>query len=79
MTIAEVVKAKIEEHKYLCYANTSMILDVICEQLAAEKINATWSGRTIYIDDKPIASITTYREKIVEGYVVSIDKYFMKG
>ena len=49
----------IEKAKELLYFNTSMALDLICEDLAATGLNATFSGRSIYIDNLRVASIKT--------------------
>ena len=48
--------------KELLYYDTSMALDMICEELATKGYNATFSGRSIYIDDVRVASIKTCKE-----------------
>lgn len=53
----------LEEQKVLLCENTSMHLEMICEQLYyTYGINATFSGKSIYIDDKRVASIQTCKE-----------------
>lgn len=72
----EIVKAAIEKHMGLCYENTSMFLDLICEDLYFNSgLNATFSGRSIYIDDKRVASIATCVEPCEDAKIVSIYKY----
>lgn len=74
MTNKEQLIHELEEVKNNLYWDTSMILEIICEQLSAKGINATFKGRTIYIDDQKVASITTYKEG---KNLIAIDKYFI--
>ena len=52
----------LENAKERLYQDTSMALDIICEELAKKGYNATFSGRSIYIDDLRVASIKTCKE-----------------
>lgn len=59
----ETLKTVLEDAKGLLYENTSMALDLICEKLYFEyELNATFGGRSIYIDDVRVASIKTCKE-----------------
>ena len=58
-TLAQVL----EIAKGLCYQDTSMALDLICEELCYNHdIDAKWSGRSIYVGDQRVASIEVSRE-----------------
>lgn len=53
----------LEHHKNLLYQNTAMALDLICETLFYKYgFNALWQGKSIYIEEKRVASIETYKE-----------------
>lgn len=59
----EILKTVIEENKGLLFENTSMILDVICENLFYKhNIDAVWQGRSIYVNHKRVASISVSKE-----------------
>ena len=59
----ETLKVVLDEAKGLLYEDTSMALDLICEKLYYEyKLNATFNGRSIYINDVRVASIKTCKE-----------------
>jgi hypothetical protein len=71
------VEQIIKEAKDCLWQNTSMVLDVICERLYYEHgLNATWQGRSIYIDDARVASIETCKEA---KDAVGIYRYKMIG
>lgn len=72
-TIEQVIK----ESMSLCYQDTSMALDCICETLCyVHGIDATWGGRSIYVGDERIASIETCKEG---KDIVAIWRYKMIG
>ena len=55
-------KALKKSQEILCQ-DTSMCLDLICEDLFYNYgINATYLGRSIYVDDVRVASIKTCKE-----------------
>ncbi len=58
----ETLRQALEKAKELLYYDTSMALDLICEDLAANGLNATFKGRSIYIDDTRVASVKTCKE-----------------
>ena len=59
----ETLAAVLRHHCGLCYQNTGMALELICETLAHEHgLPAFWSGRSIWIDGVRVASIETSRE-----------------
>jgi hypothetical protein len=59
----ETVEKVIKENMALCFWDTSMALDIICEGLYyTHGIGAKWSGRSIYVGDERVASIVTCRE-----------------
>ena len=63
MTESEILMQVLEEQKQILCDSTSMILDLICEKLCyTYGKNATFSGRSIYIDNIRVASITTTAE-----------------
>lgn len=63
MTQAEILNAVLEEQKQILCDSTSMHLDMICEKLFyTYGKNATFSGKSIYIDNVRVASITTTAE-----------------
>lgn len=73
MTHIEILTAVLEEQKQILCDSTSMQLDMICEKLYyTYGINATFRGKSIYIDDKRVASITTTAE---DKNIIGIYKY----
>lgn len=59
----EVIVSVLDEHNHCYYQNSSMALEIICEDLFYNyKIDARYRGRTIYIGDKKIATIKVDRE-----------------
>ena len=73
MMITDILANVLENQKKLCCQNTEMHLELICEQLVyTYGINATYSGKSIYIDNKRVASIQTCKE--TTG-CVGIEKY----
>ena len=63
MTLTEILTQTLEEQKQILCDSTSMVLDMICEKLFyTYGKNATFSGRSIYIDNRRVASITTTAE-----------------
>lgn len=58
----QLIVETIENAKQILYWDTSMCLDMICEELAKKGLNATFSGRSIYIDDTRAASIKVCKE-----------------
>lgn len=59
----EVIAKVIEDSKCVYYSNTSMALDIICERLFYNYgIDATFSGRSIFVDDARVASIRTFKD-----------------
>lgn len=76
----EIVEKVIIDNKSLCFENTEMILDVICEQLYYNHgLDATWSGRSIYIGNERVASIRTCIEPCEDCKIVVIYNYKMIG
>lgn len=73
MMTTDILISVLENQKKLCCHNTEMHLELICEQLTyTYGINATYSGKSIYIDDKRVASIQTCKET---KDCVGIEKY----
>lgn len=71
-----ILEQAIVEAMGLCYENTSMALDCICEKLYYNYgLNASFSGRSIYIDDARVASIQTCREPCEDAKIVAIYSY----
>ena len=67
----KILKNVLEYHYGLLYESTAMALELICETLCYNHgKNATWQGRSIYIDDKRVASIKTCKEgeKVIAIY-----------
>lgn len=63
MMITDILTNVLENQKKLCCQNTEMHLEFICEKLIyTYGINARYSGKSIYIDDKRVASIQTCKE-----------------
>lgn len=63
MTQAEILTKVLEEQRQILCDSTSMHLDIICEKLYnTYGKNATFSGKSIYINDVRVASITTTAE-----------------
>ena len=59
----EILVEALENAKGLLYQDTSMCLDLICEDLANNSgLNATFNGRSIYIDDTRVASVKVCKE-----------------
>ena len=57
----------------LCYENTSMALDIICEKLYYQHgLNASFAGRSIYIDNIRAASIKTCLEPCDDCKIICI-------
>ena len=53
----------LEKQKTICCQNTAMHLEMICEQLYyTHGINATYHGKSIYINNERVASIQTCKE-----------------
>lgn len=76
----KIVEQVIRDAMSLCYENTSMILDTICETLYYQHgLNATFSGRSIYIDDERVASIKTCIEPCEDCKIVCIYEYKILG
>ena len=77
MTTIDILISVLENQKKLCCQNTEMHLELICEQLIyTYGINATYSGKSIYIDDKRVASIQTSKQPCAETKnCVGIEKY----
>lgn len=68
----------LQEHMCLCFQDTGMALELICEALFYEHgLNATHAGRSIYIDDKRVASIKTCVEPCVDARLVCISEYHL--
>ena len=71
--IAEIIENVITDAAQLCYDSTSMALDIICEKLYyRHHLNATFAGRSIYIDDTRAASIKTCVEPCDDCKIVCI-------
>lgn len=63
MSINEILTTKLEELRSICFQDTSMLLDIACEQLEAEYgLNATFYGRSIYIDHERVCSVEVSKE-----------------
>lgn len=72
-SVEDTVKDVIEQQKYSYFQNTSMILEVIAEELFYKHgIDARYHGRTIYVGDKKVATVQTYKDG---KDLVAIDKY----
>ena len=73
MSEAEAIEKVLTEAKDLCYESTSMALDIICETLFYNHgLNATFAGRSIYIDDIRAASIKTCIEPCEDCKIIGI-------
>ncbi len=73
----ETIIAALENAKSLLYQDTTMCLDLICEDLVNNYgLNATFQGKSIYIDDTRVASIRVCKEAPecvgIYGYTVLI-------
>lgn len=76
----EIIKQVILEAKGLCYESTSMALDCICETLYFQHgLDASFSGRSIYIGDERVASIKTCVEPCEDCKIVCIYDYKIIG
>lgn len=75
MTRNEMLKSVLEELRSICFQNTSMLLDIACEQLEHKYgLNATFYGRSIYIDNERVCSV----EVSVEAKdCVGLYKYYL--
>ena len=72
-TLEETLVNVLTEAKTICYASTEMALDMICETLFYKHgINATFAGRSIYIDDRRAASIKTCVEPCEDCKIICI-------
>lgn len=73
MSAAEALEIVLTDAMQLCYDSTSMALDIICEKLYYNHgLNATFSGRSIYIDDIRAASIKTCIEPCEDCKIICI-------
>lgn len=73
---AAVLESVIKDAMQLCYDSTSMALDIICERLFYDHgINATFSGRSVYIGDRRAASIKTCVEPCDDCKIICIYDY----
>lgn len=73
---AAVLEDVIKDAMQLCYDSTSMALDIICERLFYDHgINATFSGRSVYIGDRRAASIKTCVEPCDDCKIICIYDY----
>ena len=71
--MTDILTQVIKDAQTLCYDSTSMALDIICEKLYYQHgLNATFAGRSIYIDDIRVASIKTCREPCDDCKIVCI-------
>lgn len=76
----KIVESVIQENRSICFASTSMALDIICETLYFQHgLNATFSGRSIYIDDVRVASVKTCIEPCEDCKIVCIYDYKIIG
>lgn len=74
----ETIKQVIEEHMALCFEDTAMALELICESLYHNhNIDAKHHGRSIYIGEKRVASIRTCVEPCEDAKIVGIWKYWI--
>lgn len=74
------VEKAIQEAMGLCYESTSMALDCICETLCYQHgLDATFSGRSIYIGDTRVASIKTCVEPCEDCRIICIYEYKIIG
>lgn len=74
------IERVIQEARGLCYESTSMALECICETLCYEHgLDATFSGRSIYVSDKRVASIRTCVEPCEDCRIVAIYDYKIIG
>ena len=74
--VTTIIENVLTEAATLCYENTSMALDIICEKLHFRHgLNATFSGRSIYIDDIRAASIKTCIEPCDDAKIICIYDY----
>lgn len=63
MNINEILKTTLEELSSICFQNTSMLLDIACEQIEANYgLNATFYGRSIYIGNERVCSVEVSKE-----------------
>lgn len=76
----KITEQVIQEAMGLCYANTSMALDIICETLHSQHgLAATFSGRSIYIGDERVASLKTCIEPCEDCKIIAIYDYKIIG
>ena len=74
------VERVIKECMANCYQDTAMALDIICENLCYKHgLNATFYGRSIYIDDERVASIKTCIEPCEDCKIIAIYDYKIIG
>lgn len=58
-----ILKQELEAQHGIIYQNTSMLLDVICSNLYYNhKIDAEFSGRTIWIGKQKVATVEVSKE-----------------
>lgn len=74
----EKIEAVLNEQKSICFQNTSMLLDIVCEQLEAKfGIDARFGGRSIYVNGERICSVEVSKE--ARDCVGLYKWYFVKG
>lgn len=63
MSEMEIFEKVLNDQKAICFQNTSMLLDVICEQLEAKYgIDARFCGRSVYVNGKRVFSVEVSKE-----------------
>ena len=75
-----IIKQVIEEAKGLCYQDTKMALECICETLFYQHgIDAKHCGRSIYVGKERVASIRTCIEPCEDCKCIGIYDYKVIG
>lgn len=76
----EILELVLQEAYGLCYQDTKMALELICETLFYEHgIDARHSGRSIYVGGARVASIRTCVEPCEDARIVAICGYKIIG
>lgn len=72
----DMLKKVLQEACTICYEDTKMALELICETLFYEHgIDARHKGRSIYVDGKRVASIKTCIEPCEDAKIIAIYGY----
>jgi hypothetical protein len=78
MTVRQAFEDVLTEQKAICFQNTSMLLDIVCEQLEAKYgIDARFGGRSVYVNGQRVFSVEVSKE--ARGCVGLYKWHFVKG